>query len=75
MAERNPEVDEEKIGTESPLESTIKETKSKSIENEEDNEEENLSATNLLFVVTALMLCVFLVCAHRIYSTIHHSSS
>ena len=68
MAEQHHDLDErgeEKIGTESPPESMSKETKLELVENERDSEEENLSASNLFFIVTALMLCVFLVCASR----------
>lgn len=66
MAEQHPDVDEkgeEKIGTESPPESTSKGTKLELVENEGDSEEEDLSARGLFFIVTALLLCVFLVCA------------
>ena len=66
MAEQNFAVDKkgaEKIGTESSPESKGKETKLELAEHEENSEEEKLSAGNLSFIVIALMLCVFLVCA------------
>lgn len=52
-----------KTGIESPPESMSTETNLELVENEGDGEEEDLSASNLFFIVTALMLCVFLVCA------------
>lgn len=65
MAEHNPHVidenNEEKIVTESPPECTNKETKLELVENEGDSEKDNFSTKALFFIVTALMLCVFLV--------------
>ena len=75
MAEQIPGVDEKgegKVGTESPPESMGKEAKQELLEDDGDSEEEVVSARNLLFIVTALMLCVFLVCASlRSTPTIH----
>ena len=75
MAEQNPHGDEKgvgKIGTDLAPESMSEETKLELVENEGDSKEEDLAASTLFFIVTALMLCVFLVCSfHEIYATIY----